>query len=78
MSMAAACCKRRRFPPAIVAHVVGIYLRFSPGLRAVQALLREHVIEGTDETRLALDREVRPCDRAWAAPSAGSPLPGLA
>ena len=42
--------KRHRFPPAIIAHAVWLYLRFGLSLHAVEKMLLERGIEVTDET----------------------------
>ena len=42
--------KRHRFAPAIIAHAVWLYLRFSLSLRAVEELLLERGIEVSHET----------------------------
>lgn len=50
MSQTAARYKRHRFPPAIIAHAVWLYLRFSLSLRAVEELLLERGVEVSHET----------------------------
>ena len=50
MSETVAPCKRHRFPPAIIAHAVWLYLRFSLSLRAVEELLFERGVEVSYET----------------------------
>ena len=50
MSQTAACYKRHRFSPAIIAHAVWLYLRFSLSLRAVEELLLERGVEVSHET----------------------------
>ena len=50
MSETALRYKRHRFPPAIIAHAVWLYLRFSLSLRAVEELLLERGIEVSYET----------------------------
>lgn len=50
MFSTAAICKRHRFPPAIIAHSVWLYLRFGLSLRAVEEMLLERGIEVTCET----------------------------
>ena len=42
--------KRHRFAPAVIAHAVWLYLRFSLSLRAVEELLLERGIEVSHET----------------------------
>lgn len=50
MSEPAPCYKRHRFPPALIAHAVWLYLRFSLSLRAVEELLLERGVEVSYET----------------------------
>lgn len=50
MSKTLACYRRHRFPPAIIAHAVWLYLRFSLSLRAVEELLLERGVEVSYET----------------------------
>ena len=50
MSEITACYKRHRFPAAIIAHAVWLYLRFSLSLRAVEELLLERGVEVSYET----------------------------
>ena len=50
MSETVALHKRHRFPPAIIAHAVWLYLRFSLSLRAVEELLLERGVEVSHET----------------------------
>ena len=50
MSETAARYKRHRFPAAIIAHAVWLYLRFSLSLRAVEEMLLECGIEVSYET----------------------------
>ena len=50
MSEAVAPYKRHRFPPAIIAHAVWLYLRFSLSPRAVEELLLERGVEVSYET----------------------------
>jgi putative transposase len=50
MSQAVPCYKRHRFPPALIAHAVWLYLRFSLSLRAVEELLLERGVEVSYET----------------------------
>ena len=44
------CYKRHRFAPAIIAHAVWLYLRFSVSLRAVEEMLLERGVEVSYET----------------------------
>lgn len=50
MSETAVCYKRHRFPPALIAHAVWLYLRFSLSLRAVEEMLLERGVEVSHET----------------------------
>ena len=50
MSETATCYKRHRFPPALIAHAVWLYLRISLSLRAVEELLIERGVEVSHET----------------------------
>lgn len=50
MLMTAASYKRHRFPPAIIAHAIWLYLRFSLSLRAVEEMLLERGVEVSYET----------------------------
>lgn len=50
MSMTSASYKRHRFPPAIIAHAVWLYLRFSLSLRAIEEMLLERGVEVSYET----------------------------
>jgi putative transposase len=50
MSDAAPCYKRHRFPPAVIAHAVWLYLRFSLSLRAVEEMLLERGVEVSYES----------------------------
>lgn len=51
MSETSASHKRHRFAPAIIAHAIWLYLRFSLSLRAVEELLLERGVEVSYETR---------------------------
>jgi putative transposase len=75
MSEPALCYRRRRFPLALIAHVVWLYLRFSLSLRAVEDLLIERGVKvsyetlrrwiakfGPDIARGLRRRQVRPSD----------------
>lgn len=42
--------KRHRFPPALIAHAVWLYLRFSLSLRAVEELPLERGVEVSHES----------------------------
>ena len=50
MSDSAPSYKRHRFPPAVIAHAVWLYLRFSLSLRAVEEMLLERGVEVSHET----------------------------
>ena len=50
MSEVSARYKRHRFPPAIIAHAVWLYLRFSLSRRAVEEMLLERGVEVSYET----------------------------
>ena len=50
MSVTVPSYKRHRFPPAIIAHAVWLYLRFSLSLRAVEEMLLERGIDVSYET----------------------------
>ena len=50
MSDSAPSYKRHRFPPAVIAHAVWLYLRFSLSLRAVEEMLLERGVEVSYET----------------------------
>ncbi len=60
-------CKRRRFPPAIVAHAVWLYVRFNLSLREVEEMLLERRIDVSYETI-----------RRWSRISSTSPFASTA
>jgi len=43
-------CKRRRFPPKIIAHAVWLYCRFNLSLREIEELFLQRVIDVSYET----------------------------
>ena len=78
MSETSASYKRHRFPPALIAHAVWLYLRFCLSLRAVEELLLERGVEVSYESPAPMGREVRPRDRPRAAAPATLFRPHLA
>ena len=48
--MALLSCRRHRFPPHIIQHAIGLYLRFTLGYRDVEELLAERGLEVSYET----------------------------
>ena len=66
MSETAPSCKRHRFPPAIIAHAVWLYLRFPLSLRAVEEMLLEQGMEMSYESL-----------RRWVAKFGPQIAPGL-
>ena len=48
--MALLSCRRHRFPPHIIQHAIGLYLRFTLGYRDVEELLAERRLEVSYET----------------------------
>ena len=68
MSQTIAYYKRHRFPAAIIAHAVWLYLCVSLSLRAVEELLLERG-RGLPRDAAAVGGQVRPRDRSGAAAS---------
>ncbi|KMK63882.1 hypothetical protein IMCC21224_1732 [Puniceibacterium sp. IMCC21224] len=71
-------CKRHRFPPQIIAHVVWLYVRFNLSLREVEELMLERGVDVSYEAIRRWTVKFRPPDRPRSTTTAAAPWRCLA